>query len=168
MERTIEIIEGALKKAIVLCGEIALLVLLSCCILQVFTRYVLNDSLTWTEELARFSFMYVSFLGAALCVDAGTHARITVLVDFVPKAVRTLFEYIGYVIIIICAFVMITQGFDLLATVGVQKSPMLKIPMSIFYAACPISAVFMAIYALLKILRGIAHVLGVKKKEVED
>ena len=166
MEKTIEKMENALKKIIVLFGDLALLILLSCCILQVFTRYVLNDSLTWTEELARFSFMYVSFLGAALCVNAGTHARITVLVDFVPKPVQLVFEYIGYVIILICAYVMITQGFSLLGTVGVQKSPMLKIPMSVFYAACPIGAVFMAIYALLKILRGIAHLFA-SKKEVE-
>lgn len=167
MEKTIEKIENVLKRIIVLFGDIALIILLSCCVLQVFTRYVLNDSLTWTEELARFSFMYVSFLGAALCVNAGTHARITVLVDFVPRPVQLVFEYIGYVIILICAYVMVTQGFGLLATVGVQKSPMLKIPMSVFYAACPIGAVFMAIYSFLKILHGIAHLFASKKESEE-
>ena len=163
MLKIIDNIEDISKKVIVIAGDTALIFLLCCCLLQVFTRYILNSSLTWTEEMARFSFMYVSFLGSALCVKNGMHARITVLTDFVPKPVQKVLEYVGNVIIIICAFVMITQGFSLLSAVSVQKSPMLKIPMSVFYAACPIGAIFMGLYALLKMLRDVAVLMEGKK-----
>ena len=38
------------------------------CVTQVFMRSILNDSPPWTEELARYSFMYVNFIGAVICV----------------------------------------------------------------------------------------------------
>ena len=41
-------------------------VLIFACVLQVFTRFVLNNSLSWTEELARYAFIRSNFLGEAI------------------------------------------------------------------------------------------------------
>lgn len=161
----IEKLEDTLRRTVVLFGDIALIFLLCSCLLQVFTRFVLNDSLTWTEELARFLFMWVSFLGGALCVKNWTHARITVVADFVPHKIQTAFRIISYIIIVVCCYVMVTQGFSLIATVSAQKSPMLRIPMSVFYGACPVGSIFMGLYAILKIVR---WVLELKSPQKED
>jgi TRAP-type C4-dicarboxylate transport system permease small subunit len=164
VHQMIEKVEDMLRRIIELFGNIAMILLLCCCLLQVFTRYVLNDSLTWTEELARFSFIWVSFLGTSLCVKNGTHARITVISDFMPKPIQNTMRYIGYVIIVICCYVMITEGFGLMATVAIQKSPMLRIPMSVFYGACPVGAIFVGLFALLKIVGGIWTLFEPKKE----
>ena len=165
MIQKIEKIEDILRKIVVLFGDIALVLLLCSCLLQVFTRFVLNNSLTWTEELARFLFMWVSFLGGALCVKNWSHARITVVADFVPHKVQIVFRLISYIIIVICCFVLITQGFSLIMTVSSQKSPMLRIPMSVFYGACPVGSIFMGIYAILKIVRWVFELKSSKKED---
>src|ERR1700752_3262475 len=47
--------------------------------LQFFTRYVLNDSFAWTEELAVYCLIAVVFLGAAMCVRRSRHIQVNIL-----------------------------------------------------------------------------------------
>ena len=76
--------------------------------LQFFTRYVLNDSFAWTEELAVYCLIPVVFIGAAMCVRRSRHIQVNILYRYLPGAagralstlvdgVRTLFfGYVAY------------------------------------------------------------------------
>ena len=48
---------------------------------QVFTRYVLGSSLSGTEELGRYCFIWMTMLGASICVSSDSHAAVTILND---------------------------------------------------------------------------------------
>jgi len=52
--------------------------------LQFFTRYVLNDSFAWTEELAVYCLMPVVFIGAAMCVRRSRHIQVNILYRYLP------------------------------------------------------------------------------------
>lgn len=54
--------------------------------LQFFTRYVLNDSIAWTEEAARYCLIILTFLGSAICVRQGSHLLIGVIFRHLPRA----------------------------------------------------------------------------------
>ena len=56
--------------------------------LQVFFRYVLNASLTWSEELSRFAFIWSIYLGASLAVKKEQHVRVTAQYLVLPKKIR--------------------------------------------------------------------------------
>jgi TRAP-type C4-dicarboxylate transport system permease small subunit len=53
-------------------------------ILQFFTRYVLNDSFAWTEEIATYCLIGVVFVGAAMCVRISRHIQVDVLYRYLP------------------------------------------------------------------------------------
>jgi TRAP-type C4-dicarboxylate transport system permease small subunit len=55
---------------------------------QFFTRYVLNDSLAWTEEIARYLLMATAFLGAALAARKGTHIALEIVPNMLPRGLR--------------------------------------------------------------------------------
>ncbi len=55
-----------------------------CVFLQFFTRYVLNNSLAWTEEIAINCLVVVVFLGAAMCVRLSRHIHVDVLYHYIP------------------------------------------------------------------------------------
>src|SRR5918997_246450 len=52
--------------------------------LQFFTRYVLNDSYAWTEEIATYCLVVIVFMGAAMCVRLGRHIHIDFLFRYLP------------------------------------------------------------------------------------
>jgi TRAP-type C4-dicarboxylate transport system permease small subunit len=78
--------------------------------LQFFTRYVLNNSFAWTEELAVYCLIPVVFIGAAMCVRRSRHIQVNILYRYLPKAparvlstfvdvARTLFfAYVAYLV----------------------------------------------------------------------
>jgi len=52
--------------------------------LQFFTRYVLNDSLTWTEEVARYLLIVITFIGAGIAVRRNSHIYVEMLYRYMP------------------------------------------------------------------------------------
>ena len=78
--------------------------------LQFFTRYVLNNSFAWTEELAVYCLIPVVFIGAAMCVRRSRHIQVNILYRYLPKpparvlstlvdVARTLFfAYVSYLV----------------------------------------------------------------------
>jgi len=66
--------------------------------LQFFTRYVLNNSLAWTEEIAINCLVVVVFLGSVMCVRMSRHIRVDVLYHYLPPRIgRVLAIFVGLV-----------------------------------------------------------------------
>lgn len=59
--------------------------MVACVFLQFFTRYVLNDSFAWTEEIAINALVVVVFLGSVMCVRLSRHIHVDVLYHYLPK-----------------------------------------------------------------------------------
>ena len=66
-------------------GLIALWGLAVIVFLQFFTRYVLNDSLAWTEEIARYVLIVVAFFGAVTVTRKGGHIFLEFFYRYIPK-----------------------------------------------------------------------------------
>lgn len=116
--------------------------------LQVWYRFILNNPLDWSEELGRYVFVWISFLGAAAGVRYQVHLGIDVLEKIVGReAFRYVLVLINIVIQIFLLFV-IYWGFTLLTVVRFQTSPSMLIPMTYPYAAVPVGAIFMLINSL--------------------
>ena len=56
--------------------------------LQFFTRYILNNSLTWTEEIAQYLLMVITFTGSAMAARRGTHITVEFLLNKLPHGAR--------------------------------------------------------------------------------
>lgn len=116
--------------------------------LQVWYRFILNDPLDWSEEIGRYIFVWISFLGAAAGVRYQVHLGIDVLEKIVGRDVfRYVLVLINIVIQIFLIFI-IYWGFTLLTVVRFQTSPSMLIPMTYPYAAVPVGAIFMLVNSL--------------------
>ena len=63
-----------------------MVVVIACVIAAgVFFRYVLNDSLSWSEELAKYAMLWMVFLGAPIALRTGGHPNIEILLNLVPR-----------------------------------------------------------------------------------
>jgi TRAP-type C4-dicarboxylate transport system permease small subunit len=119
---------------------------------QVFTRLVLRNPSTRTEELATFMLIWVVLLGAAVALNRGAHLGIDYFVSKLPVRARVLTEVIVFLCVAAFSFlVMVVGGLDLVASMlelG-QESPALRIKTGYVYLAVPISGFFLTLYAII-------------------
>lgn len=116
--------------------------------IQVVCRYFINSSLPWSEELARYSFVWAMMLSAASLVKSKGHA----VVDFIVNHFRGPFRQIQKVAVIcvILSFgiLMIVEGVQLLGIVASQRSSCLHIPMWLIYISAPVCGLGICIHSL--------------------
>jgi TRAP-type C4-dicarboxylate transport system permease small subunit len=120
--------------------------------LQVITRYIFNSSLTGTEELARYCSIWMSMLGASICVRYGTHASVSLINDSLTGKVKCVHSILINLLIIILAIILINQGFKMVNLTWTQCSPSLRIPMSYVYLAIPVGSIGMVLNAVRNIV----------------
>ncbi len=113
-------------------------------LLGVFTRYVLNDSLAWTEELARYSMMWLSWLGGGLALRRGAHIAVEFVIDALSPGARAAIVFATRIAVFIFLGVCLWYGAILTSRVSMQSTIALGISMQIPYAAIPLGAFMMA------------------------
>ena len=89
------------------------IVLFVCAILQVLTRYVLPYSLPWTEEMARFILIYITFIGAAVAIYEKSHITITILVSKLSAALKLKIQILIDLLILFFLYLVFRGGIDM-------------------------------------------------------
>lgn len=138
--------------------EIALIVIFALLVFdvlfQVFSRYILNKSFSWTEELARFSLIWLSIMGATYLTAKRAHLSMDFLYrkfsDPVKKRVSILIEVL---IFLFAFFIMVVGGFNLVYTTLHldQLSGTLRIPLGYVYAVFPFGGLLIMCFSVYNI-----------------
>ena len=115
---------------------------------QVWYRFVLNDPLTWSEELGRYLFVWISFLGAAAGVRYQMHLGIDLLRKVLPPNAYRLMVLLTNLAIQMFLAAIIYWGFRILGVVRFQTSASMNISMLYPYLAVPVGSIFMLINSL--------------------
>ena len=103
--------------------------------LGVFFRYVLNDSLTWTEEISRYGLVYITYIGCATAIRRRSHIRIDVIARILPlSGQRILSVFVDLLVLVFLTFVAINtvRIMDVLWT---SRSAAVGLPINYVYAA---------------------------------
>ena len=115
-------------------------------LIQVFSRYILNSPVAFTEELVRYSLIWTGFIGAAYAFSTREHMSLTLIRDkFTGKAHTALLVVIDGLILLMAIFVFTIGGFKL------AVSALLGIPRSLVYSIAPISGVFIVLAQIINI-----------------
>jgi TRAP-type transport system small permease protein len=102
--------------------------------LQFFTRYVLNDSLGWTEEGARYLLIAVTFLGGGMAVRRNANIRVEALHAFLPQRLSLLLLVIVDIAVVLFFGYGTIICFKLVRLMHVQSMAVIDLPMSVLYA----------------------------------
>ncbi|WP_419892986.1 TRAP transporter large permease subunit [Oceanobacillus kimchii] len=137
-----------LEEVLIVLGFLIFTILIN---LQVLNRYVLPfvevaNITTWTEEFARYTFIFVSFLGASLAIKKGESIQVNVLLDRFPVNLQKAVHIANTIFMIYFSYIMIQYGLDLILfqLETAQSTPALAIPMAIPYSVIPIGFLFIA------------------------
>ncbi len=120
---------------------------------QVFARYVLNDTPPWSEELCRYLFVWVSFLGACVATRRAAHLGVDSLVTRLPAGVREPLRHAVTALIAGFTGLLVWQGVALVPIMAGQRSPSMAISLQYVFLAIPIAGAIMLALQLRALVR---------------
>lgn len=115
---------------------------------QVFFRYVLNHSLFWSEELARFLLVWLTFLGASVAYHRRAHPGIDTVTLLFPTGLKKTAVICVHLASLTLFSVMIVYGCQFAYFVRLQISPALYLPKWIIFSIVPFSGGVLMLHAL--------------------
>ncbi|KPJ65405.1 MAG: hypothetical protein AMJ43_10810 [Coxiella sp. DG_40] len=129
---------------------VSMVVLVLDVVWQVFTRFILKNPSSWTEELATFLMIWVGLLGASVALNRGAHLGIDYFTLKLPPQKRLYTELFAFFCVAVFSLlVLVIGGIDLVRITlqNNQVSPALGLKMGHVYLALPISGFFLVLYS---------------------
>jgi TRAP-type transport system small permease protein len=116
--------------------------------IQVFSRYVLNNPTSWSEEAANFTQVFLVFLGGTLAIFQKRTLRITFFVDRLPPRLSAAIELVMKILILLFLITLIWYSFFAIVRLHNQITPGLQLPKSILFVSVPLGGILMLIATL--------------------
>ncbi len=126
-------------------------------VIQVTARYVVGSSLSWSEEISRYLFIWVVMLGTAIGVRDGSHVAVELLLKRLPAPLHGLVTTCFTLCLCLLAAVMVLYGGILAANVQAQLSPATRISMAYVYAAVPVCSLVMLVHLAVQLMRNLTE-----------
>ena len=101
--------------------------------LQFFTRYVMNDSFAWTEEIATYCNVAIVFVGSAMCVRLNRHIQVDFLYRYLPhRAARVLATAIDLIRIAFFAYASVLV-WQFMGVIEGEEMTTIRLPKNLIY-----------------------------------
>lgn len=144
------------KLTLFICGILCLeMVIIG--LAHILWRYVFRNSLTWSEEVLRFSLVWFAILSATIIHKQRGHLGIVIIREKMPEAVQRFIQRIIPFITLLTMLIVTIYGITLLFRVKTQVSPACRIPMTVPYASIPTGFLLMAVYSIAHIFEDIVN-----------
>lgn len=126
--------------------------------IQVVARYAFNSSLTWSEELTRYLFVWSGFISLPFTIKAGITLKIDQFYNMFPKSIQKMLNIINHVLMVVFFAFMAYNAIGVVqsAVASGQKSPALGLPMYLIQVSSVVGfslAVIRAIQMLFVIIK---------------
>lgn len=158
------VLRNYLHKSIVVINATIMLAMFLILLLQVFTRKLLESSLSWPEEVALVTMIWITFAGAYQVTIEDKHLKMDFLEDKVPYSVKPYMRILSRVIVVIFLGIATFWGMSFVESAGSVKMPVSKIPMAVPYLIILISLSLMLVEYLIQIFIEVKKLLA-KKEE---
>ncbi|GAA1324280.1 TRAP transporter small permease [Leucobacter albus] len=134
---------------------VILLIALSCVLMfQVFSRYVMHYPFTWTEEVARFIFIWMVFIGAAALASKNAHIAVTFITETVRPSVARWIVRFAALVMTVATGVVAWASFEFVEATATLPSPALGLPMVYVYLAPALSFLLVSLHTIEFIITG--------------
>lgn len=134
----------------VLCMVLVLILVIA----QVVMRYVFDSPLTWSEELAVYVMIWLTFIGSVICMRDKEHIEVTILVDYLPRSLQRFVLLFSRLASVVFLLIVAYYGAELVQENMNVTSAANKIRMGLVYAIIPLSSLCMAYYLVRTIVKG--------------
>ena len=119
---------------------------------QVFTRYVLQNPSSWSEELVSYLFAWASLLGASLVTGERGHMNIPILIEKLSPSMQRALGILGELVAFAFSLIILVYGGVQITQLAMgQMTSSLGVAVGVFYVVMPLCGVLNMIYTVLNI-----------------
>ncbi len=148
LDNVVRIVSRVVLMIIIAIGCVMLVISL----LHIFNRYVLNSSLSWSEELLKILLVWFCLLSASYIAVRREHVSIVVFKQMFPKKVEHIMDLSTQLIIFVSSLLVFIIGILMIVRSGSRVTPALGVPYAVKYAAVSVAFAVMALYELRNLL----------------
>lgn len=129
---------------------------------QIVSRYIFQNSLTWSEELVRYMFVWSAFLGVPFCIKHGLSIKVDQFRNLFPVPLQRILMYIDKIIIFLLFLVLFIYSFKVVRATYLsgQTSPAMQLPMWTVQISVIVSS-------LLSMIRSIQNLLNLVRGKIK-
>ncbi len=155
MKKTLDVLERVINLLMAtLMGAFTILILV-----QVTSRYIFNNTVTWSEQAARYLFIWMIFLGMPVLYRHGEHVGFTMVVERFPKKLQhTIRIVIHLLVLMFCVFWLI-QAIDFCGRVSGKRMVGLGLPQIYIHSCQPVGASLMIVFVMECLIKDIGQLL---------
>ncbi|HEX2556275.1 MAG TPA: TRAP transporter small permease [Microvirga sp.] len=122
-------------------------------LLQVFTRYVLNDPVSWTQEFVLIAYIWIVFWCAAFLLRERDHITFDMISSALPPGLRRILAIVLTALVAIAFAVALPGTFDYVSFMRIERSPVIGIRFDLVYAIFVVFVAAIVVGALIRIVR---------------
>lgn len=142
-----------LNKVLHVLAGVSFLAMVALTCWQVFTRYILKNPSSWSEELVSYLFAWMTLLGSSIVVGERGHMNIPVVVDRMSPGAKKILAVFGEIIACLFAGIILVYGGMRITNLAMgQMTSSLGVPIGIFYIVLPLSGALNVVYTILNII----------------
>jgi TRAP-type C4-dicarboxylate transport system permease small subunit len=133
---------------------------------QVVSRYAFHYSLSFSEELARYLFVWTVFLGIPVVQRMGGHMIVGVITERISGMPLKVLRIVAHILTVIFMIIILKNGILMVQRTSFQTSPAMQIPMSYIYYVLPIGSLAMILNTIEDLLKTLATPASETKPEL--
>ena len=148
IDRIADVVAFITNIGCVVIGAIMTLVVIA----GVFSRYIMQNPMVWTEEIARMAMIWTAYLGMSIATRRRGHLGVLYFLQKSPLGVQRLIKLCTDIMIVVFLYVLIVNGVKMVMAAKIQIEPATGIIMSYPFLIVPLSGVLMLIQHILVML----------------
>lgn len=149
---------------------VSLAVTVTVIFVQVIARHVFNSSLSWSEEFARYVFIWQIWLGTSMATRERTHVKVEILQGMLGKKGNCVLNITGCIGVLVFAFFLVHYGYlSMMSIMGRHAvSTAMRIPLWIVYLSLPVGNLLVCLRMVVQIIEEIGKMTALLHSDKED
>ena len=138
---------GYIRKGEIFVSGVVFMSALVVLTINIILRFCFKSAISWAEEFMRYTIIWVTFIGSALCAESNMHVGIDVFVQMTPPLVKKILICFAMACATFFCGYMVEFSFrnTIMLFQTMQRSPIMQVPMGVVYICMPVGSFFTAL-----------------------
>lgn len=148
---------GFVKEMDVALGQVIIFFIVMIIGVQVILRFVFSAPFDWPEELSEILLIWLTFIGAVALTRRNDHIRVELIEEFGGERLNTCLKIIFDTVTVLFLTLLVIYGWDLMNELTFEKTPALRLRISLIISVVPFTAAIMIVYYLIAIIQNLIN-----------